>query len=132
MSDRSKQSDFTPAGWHTVTPRIVVHQPQDLVQFLEEVFRATGDYQPDIPAIMKIGDSMIMISEAGVRRPMPAFRYVYVADADETYRRALECGARTIEEPLDTPYGDRRGMIEDKWGNTWQIATYKRAGEFPR
>jgi uncharacterized glyoxalase superfamily protein PhnB len=21
------------------------------------------------------------------------------------------------------PYGDRRAMVEDAWGNTWQIAT---------
>ena len=23
------------------------------------------------------------------------------------------------------PYGDRRGMVEDRWGNVWQIATYR-------
>jgi uncharacterized glyoxalase superfamily protein PhnB len=34
-----------------------------------------------------------------------------------------DAGARSLEEPFDTPYGDRRCMIEDKWGNTWQIAT---------
>jgi uncharacterized glyoxalase superfamily protein PhnB len=22
------------------------------------------------------------------------------------------------------PYGDRRAMVEDKWGNVWQIATF--------
>jgi len=22
------------------------------------------------------------------------------------------------------PYGDRRGMVKDEWGNTWQIATH--------
>ena len=22
------------------------------------------------------------------------------------------------------PYGDRRGMVKDDWGNTWQIATH--------
>ncbi len=44
-------------------------------------------------------------------------------DADETYRLAVNAGAHSIEEPVDTPYGDRRAMVEDKWGNTWQIAT---------
>jgi len=34
-----------------------------------------------------------------------------------------EAGAQSIESPLNTPYGDRRAMIEDRWGNTWQIAT---------
>ena len=54
---------------------------------------------------------------------MPAFLYVYVDDTDATYRRALEAGARSLEEPLDMLYGDRRGMVEDEWGNIWQIAT---------
>jgi uncharacterized glyoxalase superfamily protein PhnB len=64
-----------------------------------------------------------MISDAGVRDPMGAFLYVYVEDSDMVYRRAVEAGARTLEEPVDTPYGDRRCMVEDEWGNTWQIAT---------
>jgi PhnB protein len=70
-----------------------------------------------------IGDSVVMISDAQTRGPMRAFLYVYVNDADATYRRALEAGARSLEEPFNTPYGDRRGMVEDRWGNTWQIAT---------
>jgi uncharacterized glyoxalase superfamily protein PhnB len=24
------------------------------------------------------------------------------------------------------PYGDRRAMVEDRWGNRWQIATHRR------
>jgi PhnB protein len=45
---------------------------------------------------------------AGERGLFPAFLCVYVADADETCRRALKAGAETLEAPLDTPYGDRR------------------------
>lgn len=114
-----------PAGWHTVTPRIVLHQAQQLVEFVKHVFRATGEYRSDRPVTLSIGDSIIMISDAGAREPMVAFLYVYVADADETYRRAIESGAISLEEPTNTPYGDRRGMVKDGWGNTWQIATYK-------
>jgi PhnB protein len=68
-----------------------------------------------------------MISEAGIREPTNAFLHVYVEDADRTYRQAVDAGARPVEEPSDTPYGDRRGMVEDAWGNTWQIATYRGA-----
>jgi PhnB protein len=60
-----------------------------------------------------------------VRHPTTSFLYVYVPDTDEIYRRALQAGARSLEEPSDMPYGDRRAMVEDRWGNTWQIATYK-------
>jgi uncharacterized glyoxalase superfamily protein PhnB len=56
---------------------------------------------------------------------MPAFLYLYVDDIDATYRRALEAGAVSLEEPQDMPYGDRRGMIKDPCGNIWQVATHK-------
>ena len=124
MKESGSDSNFTPAGWRTVTPRIVARDPERLVVFLKQVFDATGDYRTDRPSVIQIGDSMVMVSSVGVREPTPAFLYVYVADADETYRRALEAGARSLEKPTDTPYGDRRAMVEDESGNTWQIATY--------
>ena len=118
------RSSFTPEGWPTVTPRIVVHDAKALVEFLKQVFSATGEYRQELPSEIRIGESVIMVSDAGIRSPMSAFLYVYVNDTDAAYRRALEAGARTVEEPSDLPYGDRRCMIEDKWGNTWQIATH--------
>jgi len=124
MDESSNRSRFTPAGWHTITPRIVVNGAQQMVEFIKYVFGATGDYQTDLPSIIRIGDSMVMISDAGIRKPSSAFLYVYVEDVDETYRRAMQAGASAIEEPSVMPYGDRRGMIEDKWGNTWQIAAH--------
>jgi len=87
------------------------------------VFGATGAFEEDRPSIVLIGDSVVMISEAGIRAPVPAFLYVYVVDVEATYRLAIDAGVRVIEEPLDTPYGDRRCMTEDEWGNRWQVAT---------
>ena len=124
MTKESVRGALPPKGWHTVTPRIVTPRARELVQFLRDVFDATGDYRSDVPAILQIGDSMLMISDRGARSATAAFLYVYVPDADETYRRALQAGARSLEEPADLPYGDRRAMVEDSWGNTWQIATH--------
>jgi len=118
-----------PAGWHTVTPRIIVDGAEMLVVFVKEVFGATGDYQPGRPAELRLGDSIIMISDAGVREPMPACLYVYVESADTTWQRAVTAGAQSLEAPSNTPYGDRRGMVKDRWGNTWQIATRIQARE---
>jgi uncharacterized glyoxalase superfamily protein PhnB len=124
MSSAVDGRHFIPDGWHTVTPRIVAQGANQLVEFLREVFEATGEYRQAAPSELRIGDSVVMISDAGVRSAMPAFLYVYVSDTDATYRRAIKAGAMALEEPFDTPYGDRRGMVEDKWGNTWQIATH--------
>jgi uncharacterized protein (TIGR02246 family) len=124
MKETTNRSHFTPEGWRAITPRIVVHDAKQLVEFLKQVFGTTGEYRRDLPSEIRIDDSVVMISEAGVRSPMTAFLYVYVENTDATYRRALEAGARSLEEPSDMPYGDRRCMVEDRWGNTWQIATH--------
>ncbi|HEY8297970.1 MAG TPA: VOC family protein [Candidatus Baltobacteraceae bacterium] len=118
-------SNNVPEGWHTITPRLVVRDPAKQVRFLTDAFDATGEYRSDVPTVMKIGDSIVMISTGGgLREPKPAFLYLYVDDTDVSYRRALQAGAVSIEEPAETPYGDRRAMVTDPCGNDWQIATY--------
>jgi PhnB protein len=116
-------ASLSPQGWRTITPRIVAYDSRNLVAFIKQLFEARGEYTDSAPTVLSIGDSMIMVSEVGVRGPTPAFLYVYVRDADETHRLAILAGAKSVEEPTDLPYGDRRAMIEDRWGNIWQIAT---------
>jgi PhnB protein len=110
------------AGFRTVTARIVVADVAAQVAFMRRTFAATGEYESNRPAEMRLGDSTVMVSASGEREPFAAFLYVYVHDADAAYRRALSAGAVAIEEPLHTPYGDRRATVRDPWGNVWQIA----------
>jgi len=117
-------SDLHPPGWHSVTPRLFVSDAKALVDFLKRVFNAKGDYRSDVPSVLDIGDSKIMVNDAGIRPAGTAVLYVYVDDCDAAYARAIEAGATSLEKPAILPYGDRRAMIEDRWGNTWQIATY--------
>jgi uncharacterized glyoxalase superfamily protein PhnB len=106
---------------------MVVADAAAVIGFLRTVFDATGEYHDNRPAEMRIGDSLVMVTSAGPRELFPAFLYVYVDDADAAYRRALALGAVALEEPLDTPYGDRRAMVRDPFGNVWQIAHVIRA-----
>jgi PhnB protein len=120
---------FKPEGWGTVTPRLFTQDIAGLVGFLRSVFDARGEYQAGAPAVIKIGDSIVMVSDGGGKRqPIPAFLHVYVQDADKVYRQAIAAGAESIEEPMDMPYGDRRATVRDPWKNTWQIATWKGDG----
>lgn len=107
-----------------MVPRIFTSDVEGLVAFLAHVFAAEGDYRPGAPAELRIGDSMLMVSDGGgVRGAAPAFVYVYVPEADRAFERAMSRGAVAVEPPADMPYGDRRATVRDPWGNHWQIAT---------
>lgn len=119
---------YVPAGWPRVIPRIAVDDPEGLVDFVKHVFGAIGEFHPKRPSELWIGDSLMMVGPTTQREAMPAFLYVYVEDTDAVFSLAVTRGAKSLEEPQDTPYGDRRAMLRDPWGNTWQIATH--GGQF--
>jgi PhnB protein len=120
-------SQSKPVGWPSIVPRIVTSDVAGLTGFLTTVFDAEGELRCGAPAEIRIGDSIILISDGGdFREAMPAFLYVYVENADETFRRAIAAGAEAIETPADMPYGDRRATVRDSWANVWQIATFRK------
>jgi RimJ/RimL family protein N-acetyltransferase/uncharacterized glyoxalase superfamily protein PhnB len=124
--DNSRQprrpSPRTRPGYHTVTARLVVTDVAAQVTFLRAVFNASATVAADRPAEVRVGDSIVLVSAAGEREAVPAFLYVYVDDADDAHRRALQAGATSVEAPRDTPYGDRRAMVRDPFGNVYQLA----------
>jgi PhnB protein len=118
-----------PAGWHTLTPRLFVQDPARLIEFLQRAFGAQGELENGRPSQLRIGDSILMISEAAHgRTATQSCFYLYVEDADAAYERALSAGATSLEVPTDTPYGDRRAIVADSFSNSWQIATVLRTG----
>jgi len=119
-------------GFTTVTPYIRV-AGEGLVDFLVRVFDAHETMSSPgggggMHREVRIGDSMVMIGEgpAGAGSVMPirpvAF-HVFVADADETFHRAIAAGATSLGEPADRPYGERSGFVADRFGNHWYIST---------
>jgi PhnB protein len=121
-----------PDGYHTVTPYIIVKGVDRLMEFLKQAFDAQEKerlMRPDgtvMHAEMRIGDSVIMMGEAGGPfTPMPASIHLYVNDADATYKRALQAGGTSLMEPSDQFYGDRNGGVKDAFGNHWWISTHK-------
>ena len=121
-----------PEGYHTVTPYLTVQGAAKLIEFLKQAFEAREIErmtQPDGTirhAEVRIGDSVVMMSEAGgEREPMPSGIYLYVNDTDAVYKRALQVGATSLMEPADQFYGDRSAGVKDSSGNHWWIATHK-------
>jgi len=126
-----KATTHQPKDYHSVTPYLTVKDASALIDFLKTVFDAqSGECltRPDgtiMHAEVRIGDSMVMISDACEEMgPMPASLYVYVKDADAVFKRALDAGATPIMPPADMFWGDRFCCVQDKWGNQWSPSTH--------
>jgi len=120
-----------PEGYRTVTPYLVVDGATNVLDFVKQVFGAEEKLRMDAPdgkighAEVQIGDSIVMMGDAGAENPaMPAMIHLYVDDCDATYERALAAGAKSEREPTDQFYGDRSAGVRDAAGNLWWIATH--------
>jgi PhnB protein len=119
-----------PDGYHNVTPYLLVQGAEKLIDFLtqafgaQEMLRMPGPNGSVMHAEVRIGDSVVMMGQPGDGAAMPAALYLYLDNVDAVYKRALEAGGTSTEEPADQPYGDRRAGIKDPCGNTWWIATH--------
>jgi PhnB protein len=85
-------------------------------------------------AELRIGDSPIMLNDAmmggkGPKAGSPASLWIYVADCDALFNRALAAGAKVAHGEMgrmqDQFWGDRSGTFTDPHGYTWTIATHK-------
>ena len=124
--------NYVPKGCQSVIPYLVVSSAKKLITFLETTFEAKATecmMRPDGSvghAEVKIGDSVVMISDACPEYPAgKANIYVYVADTDAAYARAVKAGGKSTMEPADQFYGDRNAGVQDEFGNTWWIGTHK-------
>jgi PhnB protein len=79
----------------------------------------------------RIGDSAIVLEAADPPHPggRPSAIYVYVADVDAVYAKALSLGAQSINAPADKPYHERAAALRDGFGNTWYVSTYTGGGK---
>ena len=126
--------NYIPNGYHTITPYLAVRDANKLLQFLKQAFDAeeieTHRNKEGIimNAELKIGDSIVMIGEVQLKfeesKLLKSMIYMYVADVDSVYKKAILADGKSILEPINHFYGDRSGAVEDPAGNQWWIATH--------
>ena len=119
-----------PDGYHSVTPYLMVKGANQFISFMTAVFGAKVTeqlLQPDgTPGHteLRLGDSLIMLSEAGNRPPTPIMLHIYVEDVDAAFERAVKAGGKVVAPPANQFYGDRSGGVIEPSGNTIWIATH--------
>lgn len=121
---------FKPTGYPSVSPYLIVDGAAGTIEFLPRTLDGTELRRFAAPAAailhaeVPIDDGVVMLAD----RPagMPTVRshvHIYVPDVDEVYRRALEAGAVTVQEPVPKDDADKRGGFKDANGTTWWIST---------
>jgi PhnB protein len=128
-----------PENYPRVTPYLIVDGAADAIDFYSSVLGASERGRMPMPdgrvghAELELGDSMIMLADENpqmdIRGPRaiggsPVSLHVYVEDADATFERALDAGAKSLRAVEDRFYGDRSGQFEDPWGHRWDVSTH--------
>ena len=122
---------YKPDDYSTVSPYLIVNGAEATIEFLKQVFDARELRRfPDpfgklMHAEVSIEDSVIMLADPAPPE-WPAYSanvHIYVRDVDATYRKALDAGAISVQEPLKKEDEDKRGGVRDAGGTTWWIAT---------
>ena len=119
-----------PNGHQAIMPYLMLNGAVKFKNFVVNVFGGTvlsTHNQPDSELIkhseIQIEGSTIMFSDATEDWPaQPASLFVYVANADETYAKALSEGGKSIMELTDRDYGRTCG-VSDPCGNVWWITS---------
>jgi PhnB protein len=123
--------NYKPAETQNVIPYLVVPDADKELAFVKAVFGAKEVHISRDPsghivhAQVKIGDSMVMMAQAGEHWPaLPAAIYIYVPDVDAAHKRALASGATSVMEPADQFYGDRNSGVKNSNGMQWWIGAH--------
>jgi PhnB protein len=130
-----------PAGMHSLTPHLVCDGAAQAIEFYKEafdaveMFRLPGRDGKLIHAMVRIGDSMLMLVDQfpamGARGPRqlggsPVTIHLSVSDAAATMRRAEAAGAKVRMPVTDMFWGALYGVLEDPFGHSWSVATQLR------
>jgi PhnB protein len=130
-----------PDGFHSITPSLVIRDASKAIDWYKQALGAQELYRmpgPDgrlMHAEIKIGDSVVMISdempEMGGKGPQtlggtPVSLMIYGEECDALFNRAVGAGASVRMPMADAFWGDRWGMLTDPFGHVWAIATRKK------
>ena len=122
---------WKPEGYNTVSVYAMIDGVQRVIDFLKKVFDAKELRRFDTPegrvmhAEVRIDDTVVMLADAvGGYPAFPVWLHVYVPDVDATFKKALEAGGVSVQEPVSKPGDpDKRGGFKDPAGNTWWVST---------
>jgi uncharacterized glyoxalase superfamily protein PhnB len=130
-----------PAGFHAITPHLVIKGASEAIDFYKRAFGAKEIARMPFPgpdgkmrighAELQIGDSRLFLADefpeygsVGPEGRSPVTIHLYVTDADAAFAQAVEAGATAAMPLADMFWGDRYGKLVDPFGHQWSIAEH--------
>ncbi|RZJ56138.1 MAG: VOC family protein [Flavobacterium sp.] len=118
-----------PVGHQAIMPYLIVNGALQFIEFTKTVFDAKSNMQAlrEDGTVMHseviIDGSTIMITDEIKDWPRQnANLFVYVPNADESFKKAKDAGATVVMELSDQDYGRTCG-VKDPFGNVWWITS---------
>lgn len=119
-----------PAGHQAIMPYLILKDASKFIDFTKNVFNAAVSHDPVVRedgtimhAEINISGSTIMFTDLTQDwKQETANLFVYVANADESYQKALDHGAVSLMGLSDQDYGRTCG-VTDPFGNVWWITS---------
>ncbi|HZF91542.1 VOC family protein [Streptomyces sp.] len=126
-----EQTGSTPQGYTTVAPWVVTDDTGAFLDFVTQVFGGTelARVPTEDGSIghgeIRVGDTVVLAFDRRADWPaLPSLLRVFVADADETFSRALSAGSQVVTSLSDNAFGQRGGRIRDPFGNIWWVLSH--------
>ena len=131
MSKTARAWRRSLGGMSTISPIIPYRDLPAAIDFLCDAFgferhELHRDERGELQHVeLRLGDDVVMPTDARLGEPGHAQTYVVVDDADAHHGRAKGAGAEISTELRDTDYGSRDYAAKDLEGNVWYFGTYR-------
>ena len=120
----------------TILPHLTYQNLEEAIAWLSRSFGFKEHFRYGDPvsgAQMHLGNAWIMVSDERPRSKSPAkLGYdtqsltVFVEDVDAHFAQAKASGAKIVEEPHETEYGEYQYGVEDLEGHHWLFSRHAR------
>jgi uncharacterized glyoxalase superfamily protein PhnB len=123
-----------PDGLRSITPALNVDGAAEAIEFYKKAFGAEEVMRAPDPsgkkiwhAAIRIGDSQIFVNdvfpEMGAN-PSHSSLWIYTEKVDALWKRATDAGCQVAMPIGDMFWGDRMGVVLDRWGIKWTLAQH--------
>lgn len=122
---------YISPGLSALVTQLVFTDAKRAVAWYEKAFGAKLLHSMPTPeggimhGALSIGEAVLFVNDVvKLGAPTKANSYLHLRDIDAVYERAVAAGAKVLMPLQNMFWGDRYALIEDPFGNQWQLAKH--------